>query len=230
MDIFRTDLFFILLTVGSYLFSVALARKVKFPLFHPVIVVLVIIISVLKVMGIDFSTYNKGVAAIDFMLGPSVVIIGYFLYDNYIHIKKQLYPIFITMIISALFGVASVFAIAYAMGANREIVASLLPKSVTSPIAIEVSASLGGLPSLAVVVVIIVGIFGASFGPSLLKKSKVSDPMAMGLALGAASHALGTATALEIGEVEGALSGLAIGLMGVFTAIWAPILFYIVYR
>lgn len=226
-EIIQNDIFFILLTVGIYIFSQYFAKRIKFSLFHPVLMVLVPLIIFLKVAGISFSTYKEGVKLIDFMLAPSVVIIGFFLYENYHYIRKHFIPIFLTMFFGAFVGVLSVLCLALMMGAKKEIIASLIPKSVTSPIAIEISSSLGGLSSLAVVVVIIVGIFGASFGPSLLKKIKVEDKIAKGLAMGGASHALGTATALEIGEVEGAFAGLAIGLMGIFTAIWAPILFYL---
>lgn len=228
-EVIRSELFMLLLTIGAYLFSQKLAKKVNFILFHPVLVVLFLLIGLLTFLGISFSEYKENVRAIDFMLSPSVVIIGFFLYENYSYIKKHFIPIFLTMFVGAFVGVASVLCFATMMGAKKEIAASLVPKSVTSPIAIEVASSLGGLPSLAIVVVIVVGIFGASFGPSLLKKIKIEDKVAKGLALGGASHALGTASAVELGEVEGALAGLAIGLMGLFTAIWAPVLFYLFY-
>jgi len=126
--------------------------------------------------------------------------------------------------VGSVVGIVSVILIARALGADPRIVASLEPKSITTPIAVTVCAHLGGIPSLTAIIVILVGIFGGVIGPFVLKKLGIESKLAQGLALGSAAHAVGTARAMELGAVEGAIGGLAIGLMGVMTAILVPVI------
>ena len=161
---------------------------------------------------------------IDFLLGLSVVALGYLLHEQISQIKGNVIAIVTAIVTGSAVGILSVALIARAMGAEQAVIASLEPKSVTTAIALNVSAQSGGIPALTAVVVILVGIFGGVAGPFILKKIGVESKIAKGLAMGAAAHAMGTARAMQLGAVEGAISGLAIGLMGIATAILVPII------
>ena len=157
-------------------------------------------------------------------LGLSVVSLGYLMYEQMPQIRGRLVPVVVSTLVGCVFGVLSVVYIAMAFGADRPILTSLAPKSVTVPIAVSVAEPLGGIVSLTSVVVFCVGIFGSIFGEWILRRFGVRDPMARGFALGSAAHGIGTARAIELGAVEGALSGLAMALMGLATALLLPVM------
>lgn len=221
-SLFESEAFVLALTLGVYSFSVWLFKKTKFTLLHPLLTSILAIITILEVTGVKFETYDKGSSVISFLLGPSVVALGLTLYDQVTHIKGNLVSIITAITIGAVVGIVSVTWILHAMGANEMLVASLQPKSVTTPIAMGISEKFGGLPSLTAVIVVAVGIFGGIVGPFVLDKLGISSKIARGLALGAAAHGMGTARAMELGAIEGAISGLAIGLMGAITALIIP--------
>lgn len=156
------------------------------------------------------------------MLGPSVVALGYVLYEQMAHIKGNVVSILTAVFVGSVVGIASVVLIAKMLGADRILMASLAPKSVTTPIAISLAEQHGGVPALAAAFVVICGIFGGLVGPIVLRKIGIKSSIAKGLAMGSASHALGTARAMEMGAIEGAVSGLAIGIMGIMTALLIP--------
>jgi predicted murein hydrolase (TIGR00659 family) len=204
-----------------------LYRRTKLAILHPLLPVIAFIILVLKVFGIDYGTFKEGSRLIDFLLGPSVVALGYVMYEQYCHIKENIVSILTALVVGSFIGIASTIVIAWSMGAGPELVATLQPKSVTTPIAIEIARATGGIPALTAVIVISVGIFGAIAGPFLLDLLRIKSPIARGLAIGASAHGIGTARAIELGAIEGAISGLAIGLMGAITAIWIPVIGYV---
>lgn len=225
MDILlRSQLFMLTLTIGVYLASVWLYRKTKLRLLHPILTSMLVIIAFLKITGIEYEAYQAGNQLIDFMLGVSVVALGYLLYEQIEHVKGRLATILTSVVVGSVVGILSVIWIARWMGADEAIILSLQPKQVTTPIAISVAENSGGIPSLTSMVVIIAGMLGGIVGPFVLDKLGISNRIARGLALGSASHAVGTARALELGAIEGAISGLAIGLMGIITAILVPII------
>ena len=220
----RSQLFFLTLTIGVYLFSVWLYKKSRLRLLHPILTSLLVIIAFLKITGIEYEAYREGTGLIDFMLGVSVVALGYLLYEQIHHIKGRLWTILSSVVVGSVVGILSVVWIARWMGAGELVVLSLPAKQVTTPIAIEIAQNSGGSAPLTSIVVIIAGILGSIIGPFILDKLGIESKIARGLALGSASHAVGTARAIELGAVEGAISGLAIGLMGVVTAILAPVI------
>jgi predicted murein hydrolase (TIGR00659 family) len=181
------------------------------------------LIIILTLTHTDYATFKKGSRMIDFMLGPAVVALGLILYEQYEHVKKNIISILVTIFAGALSGILSVGGIAWLLGADKVIIETLLPKSVTTPIAIGISERFGGLPGLTAVIVILVGVFGGIIGPFILRKLGVTSRVAQGLAMGAGAHGLGMTRAIELGAVEGAISGLAIVLMGLMTAILIPI-------
>ena len=223
-ELFRSSLFLLTFTLGVYVLSVWLYRRSKIRLLHPILTSTAVIIVFLKAAGIEYETYAAGTDLIDFMLGVSVVALGYLLYEQLEHLKGRLATILTSVAVGSVVGIASVVLIARWMGADEIIVASLQPKQVTTPIAISLSETSGGIPSLTSMVVILAGMLGGIVGPAVMDKLGINDRIARGLALGSASHAVGTARAIELGAVEGAVSGLAIGLMGIVTALLIPLI------
>lgn len=216
------EVFLLMLVFGSFLFGVYLYRKLNFPLLQPLLISMVIIIPFLKVTGISYNTFYEKTQFLNFMLGPSVVALGYVLYEQIEHIKKNALSILTSVFIGSIVGISSVILVAKIFGADKSLMASLAPKSVTTPIAMNIAESTGGIPALTVAFVVICGIFGGLVGPIILRKMKIKSKVAKGLAMGSAAHALGTSKALEMGTLEGAISGLAIGIMGIMTALLVP--------
>ena len=223
-EIVHSDIFMLTATVGIYSLAGVIFRRTHFILLHPVLLTFLSMIGILSLCGIEYAEYKTATGILDFALGLSVVALGYLMYEQMEHIKGNLMPVAISTVVGCVSGILSVVYIASAFGAEREIVTSLAPKSVTVPIAVAVIEPLGGIISITSVVVFCVGIFGSIFGEHILKLCRVKDPMAMGFALGSASHGVGTARAIEIGSIEGALSGLAMALMGLATAILLPLI------
>ena len=221
-EIADSQVFLLTLTVGVYIGAMWLRRKVNWALLHPIFVSIVVLIAFLRLSGIEYEHYMRQTQVIDFLL--SVVALGYILHDQIYNIRGNVISIVVAILVGSAVGIVSVALIARWMGAEPAVVASLEPKSVTTAIALSVSANSGGIPALTSVAVIVVGVFGGIVGPWVLRRVGVESRIAKGLAMGAAAHALGTARAMELGAVEGAISGLAIGLMGLATAILVPIL------
>ena len=218
-EIADSQVFLLTLTVGVYIGAMWLRRKVDWALLHPIFVSIVVLIAFLRLSGIEYEHYMRQTQVIDFLLGLSVVALGYILHDQIYNIRGNVISIVVAILVGSAVGIVSVALIARWMGAEPAVVASLEPA-----IALSVSANSGGIPALTSVAVIVVGVFGGIVGPWVLRRVGVESRIAKGLAMGAAAHALGTARAMELGAVEGAISGLAIGLMGLATAILVPIL------
>lgn len=220
----RSDLFLLTLTVGLYCLGTLIYRRSHMPLLHPVLLTFVSVIVFLRCAGIDYPRYQEATGILNFALGLSVVALGYLLYEQLERLRSSLMPVAVATLAGCVVGGLSVVYIAEAFGVERQILNSLAPKSVTVPIAVSVAGPLGGNVSVTSVVVFCVGIFGSIFGEWILRKCGVRDPEARGFALGAAAHGIGTARAIEIGAVEGALSGLAMALMGLATALLMPLM------
>lgn len=223
-ELAQSELFSLTLVIGTYLAALGLYKKTRMPLLHPLITSIFVIILILKLLNIDYASFEKGSHLIHFMLGPSVVALGYVLYEQMQYIKGNVVSILTSVFVGALIGIISVIAIGHLLGADATLVATLEPKSVTTPIAMGIAEKSGGIPSLTAVIVVAVGIFGSIIGPFVMKALGIESRIAKGLALGASSHGVGTSVAIQIGAVEGALSGLAIGLMGVMTAVLVPVI------
>lgn len=229
MELITSKLFLITLTIGVYLLAEKFYRKYTYGCFNPIIVSIVVICCFLLYFEIDYVDYKVQTNYITFLLGPSVVALGYKLYEQYDCIKTNLFPILLAVTFGSFISIVSIIVLGNWLNINPEIVASLQPKSVTTPIALSISQQLHGIPAITVVVVIGVGILGAVMGPTILKKAGITTPVATGLALGATAHGLGTARAFELGTLQGAISGMAIGLMGIITAVMVPIVNYLMY-
>jgi len=221
-ELLTSEVSILAITLGLYGGAICVYQKTKFALLHPVLVTIAVIIALLLTFNVDYLTFQKGSHLIDFMLGPSVVALGYTLYTQAAHIKSNAVSILTALFVGSVTGIGSVLILAKMLGSSRTLAVTLAPKSVTTPIAIAISERFGGIPSLTAVVVIAIGIIGGIAGPWVLRVLKVDSKIAIGLALGASAHGLGTARAMELGAIEGAIGGLAIGIMGLMTALLAP--------
>ncbi len=220
----RSEIFIMTLVIGVYMACVWLYRKTRLGLLHPLLLSIPLLAVIIRLLDIPYEDFERGSRIINFMLGPTVVSLGYLLYEQKEHLKANGVSIITSVIVGSVVGILSVVLIARLMGADRTLIATLQPKSVTTPIAMSIAERSGGIPSIAAVVVILVGIFGGIVGPFILDKMGIESKIARGLALGSAAHGLGTARAMELGALEGAISGLAIGVMGIATAILVPII------
>ena len=223
----HSEIFDLALVVGTYIAATLLYKKTHLSLLHPLLTSIFVIIVILEVLDIEYESFQQGSHLIHFMLGPSVVALGYVLFEQMKYLKGNVVSILTSVFVGAIVGIISVIAIGKLMGADQSLIATLQPKSVTTPIAMGISEKNGGIPSLTAVIVVAVGIFGSIVGPAVMKVLGIESRIAKGLALGASSHGVGTAAAIQLGAVEGALSGLAIGLMGIMTAILVPVMSYI---
>jgi len=205
---------------GQFLF----AKGRRSPLLNPVLLAVVILILLLKGTGTSYQTYFQGAQFVHFLLGPATVALALPLYRQLHALKRSMLAVAAALMAGSVVASLSTMAIARALGAAPQTVLSMGPKSVTTPIAMGVAEQIGGLPSLTAALVLITGIGGAVSGPWILDRLRIRDERARGLAIGTASHGIGTARALQESQTAGAFSGLAMGLNGVVTAVLVPIL------
>lgn len=223
ITLFESTEFILLLIFGTFLFGQWVYKKTRIAILHPMIIAIGLIIAFLKISGIDYQKFEQGSEIISFMLGPSVVALGYILYEQLDYLRGNVVSILTSVAIGSFVGIASVIILAKLTGADDILMHSLEPKSVTTPIAMSISLQSGGNVSLTADIALFCGIFGSIAGPPILRILGIKSSVAKGLAMGASAHGIGTAKAMEMGTIEGALSGLAIGLMGMMTALFIPI-------
>ena len=210
------------LTFGVFAMFKALQKRMGWVLLNPILLTIATLILYLKCADISYETYSEGGELIAFWLKPAVVALGVPLYLQLEMIKKQWMPILLSQLVGCLVGVVSVVLIAKGLGATPDVICSLAPKSVTTPIAMEVSNATGGIPSLTAAMVVMVGLFGAVFGFRMLDMGRVKSPIAQGLSMGTASHAIGTSAAMEVSRKYGVYASLGLTLNGILTSILAP--------
>lgn len=213
------------LTLLVFFSARKLARWINMPLFNPMIISITVIIPFLLLMGIPYEQYFQGSEILNDLLQPAIVALAFPLYEQIHQIRARWKSLITICFIGSMTAMFSGGAIALLMGAKPDMAASIMPKSVTTPIAMAVAESIGGIPAISAVCVIIVGIMGAVFGLSLLNLLKINTKSARGLAMGTASHALGTARCAEMDYQEGAFSSLALVICGIITSLTAPFVF-----
>ncbi len=223
-----TPLLWLTLTLIAYQFGIWVFGKLGCnPLLNPVLTAVIVLVVLLKVCGIDYQTYFRGAQFIHFLLGPATVSLAIPLYREIEIIRKSFVPIIITLAVGSTAAIISAVGIVWALGGEKIILLSVAPKSVTTPIAMGISEQIGGLPSLTAVVVVLTGITGAVGGDFILNRLKINDDNARGMALGVASHGIGTAHAIQSSRTAGAFSALAMALNGLFTALLLPVLVHL---
>ena len=211
--------FAVVLTLVCYQIGVFVKKKVGFALANPLLISMALIIPILLILDIDYETYKSGTEVINYLLTPATVCLAIPLYRQLEMLKKYPAAIFGGVTVGVLTTMVSIYLMSLAFGLNHEQYVSLLPKSITTAIGLEVSGKMGGIVPITVVGICITGIAGNVLAEYWLKLCGIKEPVAKGLAIGTSSHALGTTKAMEIGEVEGAMSSLSIVVAGVLTVI-----------
>lgn len=222
MEILTNNAVLIALTFIVFLLARILQKRTGWVVLNPILITIAILIAFLKITGIDYDTYASAGSTIDFWLKPAIVALGVPLYERLRTIRQQFWAILASQFVGCLVGIISVVLTARLMGASPEVIVSLAPKSVTTPIAMEVCRSTGGIPSLTAAIVVCVGLFGAVCGFKVLQLGRVRGSVAQGLSMGTASHAVGTSRAMEKDEEAGAYASLGLIINGVLTAIFTP--------
>jgi predicted murein hydrolase (TIGR00659 family) len=211
-------------TLVAYQAGFWLYRKAKLnPLVNPVLIAIVALVALLSLTGTSYATYFEGAQFVHFLLGPATVALAVPLYRNFQAVRRSALPLTVALLAGSVTAAGSAVAIAWLLGASRETLLSLAPKSVTTPVAMGVAEQIGGLPSLTAVLVILTGITGAVLATGTLNLLRVKDWRARGFAIGVAAHGIGTARAFQVNDVAGAFASLAMGLNALATAVLLPL-------
>lgn len=211
------------LTLAAFAVGTLINRVTKKSVCNPLLLGSLVVVAVLTALRIPYAQYKASAAPVSWLLLPATVSLAVPLYEKWEILRRNAKAILAGIAAGTLTSLASVLLIGWAMGLDHTQFVTLLPKSVTTAISMDVSAELGGIASLTGAVVILTGIVGSLFGEGLFRLLRITDPMAKGVAMGTAAHAIGTSRALEMGETEGAMSGLSIAVAGIMTAILAPV-------
>ena len=220
-ELASSPFFGITLTIVAYWVGVRAQKKTGLVVCNSMLITVALIIAVLTVFHIPYEDYYQGGSLINLFLGPATACMAVTVYAKMDLLKKYWLPVLAGCLAGTVTSIGSILVLSRLFGLDKDMTASLLPKSVTTPIATAVSEGHGGIVPITVAAVIVTGILGNLAAPFLVKLFRVKDPVAAGLGIGTCSHALGTAKALEMGETEGAMSGLAVGICGIFTALMA---------
>ena len=223
-EFFQLPVFGVFISILAFAGGRELRKKFNYVLLNPVLLAILFIISFLLIFNIDFEDYNRGGKFISFFLGPSVVALGVFFYEKYEEVKQNLKVFLLSVALGGVSGTLTVIIFLLLLKVPDFIIQSLAAKSVTTPIAIEITKLTGGIPEITAGIVIAVGIFGNAFGPFILKKLGIKSKIAIGTALGTAAHGIGTARAFEESKLAGVYSGLAMCVNGIITALLTPYL------
>ena len=223
-NVFDTEIFGVILTILFFNIGIYIQKKTNKPIFNPLLIAILGIILFLSKTKIPYESYKLGGDRINFFLGPVTIVLAVPLYKQFDLFKKYLLEILIGISCGVVVSFISIKLIGHFTNADVDIINSLIPKSITTPMGISLTKTLNGVESITVVSIILTGILGAIISPIVFKIGKINNPVAKGIALGTSAHALGTTKALEMGEVEGAMSGLSIGISGIITVILIPII------
>jgi len=211
-------------TLIAYQAGFWLYRRARLnPLVNPVLLAVIFLVALLTVTGTPYQTYFEGAQFVHFLLGPATVALAVPLYRNFHAVRRSALPLAVALIAGSATAAGSAVAIAWLLGASRETLLSLAPKSVTTPVAMGIAEQIGGLPSLTAVLVILTGITGAVLATGTLNLLRIRDWRARGFAIGVVAHGIGTARAFQVNEVAGAFASLAMGLNALATALLLPL-------
>lgn len=224
-QIFSEWLYFaVVLNLVFYMFGIWLNKKLPHPVVNPLLISVILVISFLLIFKVDYTVYEKGTDYLTYFLTPATICLAVPLYKQFQVLKENLGAVLAGVITGCLVHGAVIIGMGILFRLDQVLIKSLLPKSVTTAIAIASTVEIGGIAGVTVVGTIIAGLAGAIVGPAILKIFKINEPIAKGLGIGAASHAIGTSKMIEVGEVEAAMSSLAIVVNGVLTVVVVPIL------
>lgn len=216
--------FGVAISIFAYWVGCYCKKRWNNPILNPLLIAMVIVIAVLVIFGIDYETYDYGAKYITYFLTPATVCLAVPLYRQVQALKDNVTAVMIGIFCGCLAHAAIVVGIALLFRVDKMLLLSFLPKSVTTPIALGICGEIQGISAITVIGVVVAGISGAVLGPTILKCIKVTEPVAQGLAIGTASHAVGTSKAIELGEIQAAMSSLAIVVTGVLTVVLVPLI------
>lgn len=223
-SVFNTEVFGVIITILFFNIGIYIQKKTKNPIFNPLLIAILGIILFLSITNIPYKSYKLGGDIINLFLGPVTIVLAVPLYKQFDLFKKYLVEILIGITCGVVVSFISIKLVGYFTNADINIINSLLPKSITTPMGISLTKMLNGIEAITVVSIILTGILGAIIAPIVFKIGRINHPVAKGIALGTSAHALGTTKALQMGEVEGAMSGLSIGVCGIITVVLIPII------
>ena len=223
-ELLGDSLFFgVVVSVLAYQAGLWIKRKWKLAVFNPLLISIFLVIAVMMIFDVDYERYNEGAKYLSYLLTPATVCLAIPLYEQLEQLKKNAKAIAAGILSGVLSSLVSVLALAAAFGLSHEEYVTLLPKSITTAIGMGVSEELGGIVTITVAVIIVTGVLGNIIAELVCKIFRIHEPVAKGIAIGSASHAIGTAKAMEMGEVEGAMSSLSIAVSGLLTVIGASV-------
>ncbi|MGD9569645.1 MAG: LrgB family protein [Sedimentibacter sp.] len=211
------------ISLAAYIIGIQLKKKLKWSVLNPLLVSIVLVIVFLVIFDIDYDSYNQGGKYLSYFLTPATVCLAIPLYQQLNILKKNFKAIMIGIMTGVLTSLVSILILSAIFNLSPEMYVTLLPKSITTAIGIAVAEELGGISTITVAAIVLTGILGNVIGEGVCKLFKIKNPISVGLSLGTASHAIGTTKALELGEVQGAMSSLSIAISGLVTVILAPI-------
>lgn len=217
----------VFISLGTYVFGMYIKSKFKLEILNPILISAILTITLLTVMDIDYETYNETAKYLTYLLTPATVCLAVPLYEKIKLLKKHLWAVLISVFSGVIANGLCILLLGLVFNLTKTQFATLIPKSITTAMGIGVSNELGGIENLTVAAIVFTGIFGTVTATSVLKLFKITHPIAKGLAIGTSAHALGTSKAIELGEIEGAMSGLAIAVCGLMTVIIAPLFVFI---
>ncbi|MGX7131444.1 LrgB family protein [Enterococcus songbeiensis] len=224
-ELVQSPLFGLALTVATFCLMERLLRNVRIPFVNPLIVTIVLIILFLKLTGVSYDDYNIGANFLTMMITPATVALALPLYRNLDKLKENILPVLAATVVGIVTNCTLSILIGHLFSLKDSMILSLLPKSVTTAISLDISKQMGGLSAVTLAIVVSTGILGALIGSQVFKIFKINSPVARGIALGSTSHAIGTGRAIELGEVEGILSGLCICVNGIVTVLLLPVFY-----
>lgn len=223
-ELFGSPFFGIALSITAFWIGVKIQKKTGLVICNPLIIAIILVSAVLLIFKIPYESYNEGGSIINMFLAPATACLAVSIYTKIELLKKNWLPIVAGASCGSLASMGSVYLMCRLFKLDEAMTSSLIPKSVTTPIAVGIAGSHGGIVPVTVVAVIFTGILGSVLAPTLIKIFHVEDPMVAGLSIGACSHAVGTSKAIELGETQGAMSGLAIGICGILTVLFSLVL------
>lgn len=223
-EMLSSSVFFgVMVSILAYEFGLFLKKKLRIAICNPLLVAVAAVIVLLTALGIDYETYKEGTELISYLLTPATICLAVPLYEQLDLLKKNMTAILTGIFSGVLTSLLSVLVMALFFGLDHEIYVTILPKSITTAIGMGVSEELGGIVTITVAVIIITGILGNMIGEGVCRLFRIEEPIARGIALGTTSHAIGTARAMEMGKVEGAMSSLSIAVSGLLTVVCASV-------
>jgi predicted murein hydrolase (TIGR00659 family) len=221
-DVLLNSAYFgIVVSILGYAIGTFINRKLKHPIFNPLLISIILVIGLLLILNIDYDSYNQSAQYLSYLLTPATVCLAVPLYKQLALLKKNIKAVLISITAGVLSSVGSIFGLAKLFSLNHTEYVTLMPKSVTSAIGVAISEELGGISAITISAIVLTGILGNLIAVGICKIFRIKNPIAKGLAIGTASHVIGTTKALEIGEIEGAMSSLAVVAAGLLTVIFS---------